>query len=414
MGKHETILSDSSFDLRSTHADLIRSLVTLQAAVLGLLTALAMLLNSSPGGIATIVLLARVMKRQPVSALTAWGATYVPVTAVWALSALDGPVEMAGAVLGYALCGAGFYGGAEFLCSRLLRAYPSLVLGVALGIAEASAAALGLVMAPIGLSAVNGSLGYLVAWFSVIGASLIIGVAASVAERYIRFAFPVVLLVSYLLSQVPGPARPEYDGPLIYGIAHNPDPKLKWSSPAHAAENLERLQEMSDIVAGDGLIVWPEGAVTGTFDLGEAISKLDPSHLPLLFGMTRYNSEGSPDLRNSAVLVTEDGVQVSDKEWLVPFYEGGVPFVYASDLEPGTRQILTLPNGTRILSLICFEMFMPRAWILGRPDADLIVVLSAEAGFLQGVFSSIADRHARARELETGLRVILVGDRVSL
>lgn len=409
MGKLETILSEASRGLRLAHADLTFFLVTLQAAVLGLLTALAMLLISSPGGIATIVLLARVMKRQPARAMASWGTGFVPVTAVWTLPVLDGPVEMAGAVVGYSLCGAGFYGGAGYLCSRLLRAYPSLVLGVALGIAEASAAALGLVMAPIGLFAVNRLLGHLVAWFSVIGASVVIGLAASVAERYMRFAFPVVLLVSYLLCLVPGPARPEYDGPPIYGIAHDPDPTLKWSSPDHAAENLERLQEMSDLVAGDGLIVWPEGAVTGTFDLGEAISKLDPSHLPLLFGMTRYSREGSPELRNSAVLVTKDGGQVSDKERLVPFYEGSVPFVYDSDLKPGARRNLSLPDGTKILPLICFEVFMPRPWFTKPTDADLIVVLSAEVGFLPRFVTSLVERHVKARELETGLRVVLVG-----
>ena len=53
---------------------------------------------------------------------------------------------------------------------------------------------------------------------------------------------------------------------------------------------------------------------------------------------------------------------------------------------------------------------MPRAWFLGGSKADLILVLSAEAGFLQGFVSSIVDRHVRARELETGLRVVRVSD----
>ncbi|MDG1736541.1 MAG: hypothetical protein P8L68_19440 [Paracoccaceae bacterium] len=398
------------FRLNSDRADLTTSLVGLQAAAVGLLTALAMLLNSSPGGIASLVLLAGLFKRQPVKAMAIWGAVYVPVTAVWTLSALDGPREMAAAVMGYASCGAVFYGGAAFLSERMLRSFPTLVPCASLGGAEAASAALGLVMAPVGLFAVNGSLGYLVAWFSVIGASAMIGLGASLAERQTRFGLPITVLVSFALCFLPGPPRPEFDGHPIYGIAHNPDPRLKWSSPTHAAENLERLQKMSDLVAGDGLIVWPEGAVTGTFDLGEAISKLDPSHLPLLFGMTRYSREGSPDLRNSAVLVTEDGVQVSEKELLVPFYEGSVPFIYESDLVLGTRRILTLLNGTRILPLICFEVFVPRPWFLGGLDADLIVVLSAETGFWPRFASLIADRHVWARELETGLRVVRVSD----
>ena len=409
-GKAENILSGLSFHLNSNIADLTRPQVSMLAAPIGLLTALAMLLNFSPGGIASLFLLARLMKRSPVRALAVWGAVYVPVTAVWTLPALDGPVEMAATTLGYALCGAVFYGGAAFLNARVLRAFPTLVLGASLGGAEAVSAAIGLVMAPVGLFAVDGSLGYLVAWFSAIGASAMIGLAASLAERQTRFGLPTTVLVSFALCFLLGPPRPEYDGPPIYGIAHKPDPHLKWSSPTQAAENLERLQKMSDLVAGDGLIVWPEGAVTGTFDLGEAVSKLDPSHLPLLFGMTRYNRKGSPELRNSAVLVTRDGVQVSDKERLVPFYEGGVPFLYDSGLESGTRSTFVFPDGTKILPLICFEVFMPRAWFLGGSKADLILVLSAEAGFLQGFVSSIVDRHVRARELETGLRVVRVSD----
>lgn len=383
----------------------------MQAAVIGLLTATAMLLNLSPWGIALCVMLARLVFLNPATVLAVWGAVYVPATAVWTLPALNGPFEMAGAVIGYALCGAVFYGGAGFLCSRVLRAYPSLVLGVSLGVAEAVAAMLGLTMAPIGLFAVNGLLGYLVAWFSAIGASMVIGLVASMIARHVRFAFLGVVSVSFFLGQIPGPPPPEYNGPPIQGVAHNPDPKLKWASPAQADQDLRRLQEMSDPLAGEGLIVWPEGAVTGTFDLGEVISKLVPSHLPLLFGMTRFSKDGSPELRNSAVLVTENGVQVSDKERLVPFYEGAVPFLYDSDLEPGSRRILILPDGTRILPLICYEVFLPRPWFLHGTEADLIITLSAEAGLWTRIGSSIALRHGRARELETRLRVVRVSDR---
>lgn len=413
MGIRETILPRSSFGLRSTQADRTLSLVGLQAAAVGLLTALAMLLNSSPGGIAAIVILSRLVRYQPARVLTVWGAIYVPVTAVWTLPALDGPVEMAGAVIGYASCGAIFYGGAGLLCAWLLRSYPALVVGLSFGVAEAVSAALGLVMAPVGLFAVNGSLGYLVAWFGVVGASAIIGIATSVIAQHVRSAFPFVLFVSILLIQITEPPRPDYDGPPIHGIAHNPDPQLKWSSPAHAVANFERLQEMSDSVVKDGLIVWPEGAVTGTFDLGEAVSGLDPDHLPLLFGMTRYVNGGSPELRNSAVLVTRDGVQVSDKMRLVPFYEGAVPFLHETDLVPGTRRVLALPDGTKILPLICYEVFKPSPWFLSSVEADLIVVLSAETGFVEGFGSSIMRKHVKARELETRMRVVWVSDRSS-
>ena len=410
MGIRETILPRSSFGLRSTQADRTLSLVGLQAAEVGLLTALAMLLNSSPGGIAAIVLLARLAVIHPAKVLTVWGAIYVPVTAVWTLPVLDGPVEMAGAVLGYASCGAIFYGGAGFLCARLLRSYPALVVGLSFGVAEAVSTALGLVMAPVGLFAVNGSLGYLVAWFSVVGTSAIIGIATSVVAQHVRVAFPCAALASVIVIQMPEPPRPDYDGPPIHGIAHNPDPQLKWSSPEHAANSLSRLNKLSDLAAGSGLIVWPEGAVKGTFDLDEAVSRVDMDHLPLLFGMTRYAEDGSPELRNSSVLVTEDGVHVSDKERLVPFYESGVPFSHSGDLKPGSLRILNLPDGTRILPLICFEVFMPRPWLLHGNEVDLVIVLSAEAGFWTRFASPLAGRQARARELETGVRVVQISD----
>lgn len=413
MGIRETILPRPSFGLRSTQADQTLSRVCIVAAILGLLTALAMLLNSSPGGIAAIILLSRLAVTHPAKVLAVWGAIYVPVTAVWTLQTLDGPVEMAGAVIGYASCGAIFYGGSGLLCARLLRSYPALVVGLSFGVAETVSAALGLVMAPVGLFAVNGSLGFLVAWFSVVGASAIIGIATSVIAQHVRFAFPCAALASALLIQIPEPPRPDYDGPPIHGIAHNPDPKLKWSSLAHAAENFERLQELSDSVARVGLIVWPEGAVTGTFNLGEAVFRLDPDHLPLLFGMTRYANGGSPELRNSVVLVTQDGVQVSDKQRLVPFYEGAVPFLYETDLVSGTRRVLTLTDGTKILPLICFEAFLPRPWFLNRTNVDLIVVLSAETGFAERFGPSIMKRQVEARELETGVRVLWVSDRPS-
>ena len=370
-----------------------------------------MLLNSSPGGIALFVLLAKLLFLCPTTVLTVWGAAYVLVTAVWTLPALSSSLAMFGAVLGYTFCGALFYGGVGFAVSRVLRRCPLLILGCSLGLAEASAALLGLVMAPIGIFAVDGSLGYLVAWLSVIGASTVIGLVASAIAKHGRFAILGALSVSFALGQIPGPPTPTYDGPPIHGIAHNPDPKLKWASPALADQDFRRLLEMSDPLGGEGLIVWPEGAVTGTFDLGEAVSKLDSNHLPLLFGMTRYSKDGSPELRNSAVLVTEDGVQVSDKEMFVPFYEGAVPFVYDNDLEPGSRRILVLPDGTRILPLICYEVFLPRPWFLLGTEADLIIVLSAEAGLWARFASSLAGRHARARELENGVRVIRISDR---
>ena len=173
---------------------------------------------------------------------------------------------------------------------------------------------------------------------------------------------------------------------------------------------MTRMSQTPDLTitpdtAGAGLTVWPENSITSTFDLDEAIASLDPDLFPLLFGMTRYARPGSPELRNSAVLVTAEGVQVSDKELLVPVIETGVPFLDHSDLGVGIRKMLLLDDGTKILPLICYEaaFFMTMDRAVNKPD--LIVILAAEAGFVETLASSIMRRHAIARELETGIRV---------
>ena len=76
----------------------------------------------------------------------------------------------------------------------------------------------------------------------------------------------------------------------------------------------------------------------------------------------------------------------------------------------GPRKILFLDDGTKILPLICYEAaFM----LIGSDLAsypDVIIILAAESGFAEGLAASIMRRHARARELETGIRVDRVSD----
>ena len=173
---------------------------------------------------------------------------------------------------------------------------------------------------------------------------------------------------------------------------------------------LDTLTTLSIDTAGAGLTAWPENAITSTFDLDEAVAPLDHDLFPLLFVMTRFAQSGPPELRNSAVLVTTEGVQVSDKELLVPMIETGMPFLDKSDLGVGSRKMLLLNDGTKILPLICYEA----AFLITASELtihpDVIIILAAEAGFAEGLATSIMRRHARARELETGIRVDRVSD----
>jgi len=379
-------------------------------ALTGLLTSFSMLLALPAGGIASLCLLARLVKKRPVISLTIWGAVYVPLSALWVFPAFDGPIEVLMGSLGLLISGGMFYGGAGQLAWLLFRRFPILILPVALAAAELTASNLGLVLAPIGLFAVDNALGFILAFFTVYGATALLGFGAALMARYTRHAFAMSFGFVFLIGMFPGPSRPAYDGPEVIGISHSPDSSLKWSSKAYAAESVERLKELSAEGAGSGLTVWPENAVTGTFNLEDAVAGLDPAQFPILFGMTRYARDGSPELRNSAVLVTSAGVQVSDKEILVPVIEAGNWITGFSDLGVGARQILTLDDGTRILPLICYEAaFLLNASFL-ESEVDLIVVLAAESGFWPDMAGSIMRRHARARELETGIKVERVSD----
>ncbi len=380
------------------------------SATVGGITAASMLLAIPAGGISSLCLLAILITQRPVLSLAVWGAVYVPVSGLWVFPAFEGPIEYILGGLGLSLAGFVFYGGAGLISWLVLRRAPVLILPASLLLAEVTAASLGLVMAPIGLFAVDSVLGAILSLVTVYGATAFFGLAAAILPRFTERSFPIMFASIMIIGLVPPPARPEYAGPPIFGISHRPDSVLKWSSPAFASEMLDTLTKLSTDTAGAGLTVWPENAITSTFDLEEAVASVDPDLFPLLFGMTRYVQAGSPELRNSAVLVTAEGVQVSDKELLVPVIETGVPFLDHSDLGTGSREMLLLDDGTKVLPLICYEaaFLITGSELVERPD--VIIILAAEAGFAEGLAASIMRRHARARELETGFRVDRVSD----
>lgn len=376
----------------------------------GIITSISMLLAIPAGGIASLCILAKLVEKRPIVSMTIWGAVYVPLSALWVFPAFDGAQEYLLGGLGLMTAGGVFYGGASLIGWVLFRRIPILILPIALAAAELTASSLGLVLAPIGLFAVDNALGFLLAIGTVYGASAFLGFGAALIARYSQHSFALTFGMVFLIGMVPGPSRPAYDGPEIFGISHSPDSSLKWSSKAYAAETLERLKALSAEGAGRGLTVWPENAVTGTFNLEDAVAGLDPAQFPILFGMTRFVQSGSPELRNSVVLVTSAGVQVSDKEILVPLIEAGNPFIGHSDLGEGTRHVLTLDDGTTILPLICYEAAFLLDFGKASTKPDVIIVIAAESGFKRDWATSIMLRHARARELEVGVRTVRVSD----
>lgn len=362
----------------------------------------------------------------PARVMTLWGAIYVPISGFWLAPALDAGFELVGGFVLLAVIGAVLYGWTAavlftlwqiiYLRWSLQPLFVSLGRAVAFGLsvvlAEWIAAIAGLVLAPIGLLAVYGGHSWLVAGLGVFSAGgVLVGLAACVvfSFAYRPAISACIFALVLLLGLMSGPERPALPAILISAISHDPDPRGKWT-PDGSVQVYDALVQASGGNDAD-LVIWPENAVTVTFDLDQIVDAPPLGERAHLFGMTRYAGPDGPALVNSAVLLEDGQVQASDKVHLVPVIERSMPFFSQSDLITGTRRILTLANGIRILPLLCYEAAFP------VPDRDLddtpdiIIVLAAETGFWQRMTGAIAARHARARELETGIRVVRVSDR---
>lgn len=333
----------------------------------------------------------------PERILGAWGAAYAVVSSFWAIAALGSVVRVAGSSLLVAGLGAVVYGlPALVLRSRRYGlAWPFLVAA-----AEALLAALGISLAPIGIWANTSVFGFLTTLGSVYFATVGIALAAHLLASWSPKPVLAMGAVAALMHVSWGPALPELPDLNIRTVSLNPDPRAKWT-PVGSRALLAELIEQSRAATDADLIIWPENALTTTFDLDRALEQVAVIDTPLLFGMTRYARRGQPELINSAVLVEDGAVLVSGKMALVPFYERG--------LVAGERAVMTLANGMRILPLICYEAAfpIPRA---ERDGVDLIVILSTETGFNQAMAARVMGANAIARALETGLPVLRVSD----
>ena len=362
----------------------------------------------------------------PIRSMVLWGAIFLPLTGLWLVPALDAGIERIAAFVMLVVIGAVLYGSTAAVLIALWQIIslrwslrPLLVsvglaitLGLSVVLAEVLAAAAGFVLAPIGLLGVYGGTGCLVATLGLFAAGgVLVGLAACIVFSFAHRAAlsACVFALSLLVGLISGPDRPDLPAISIAPISHDPDPKDKWTTDG-SVQVYDALVDASTGLDTD-LVIWPENAVTATFDLAQIADEPPLGDRAHLFGMTRYAGPDGPALVNSAVLLERGRVQVSDKVHLVPVIERSMPFFAPTDLILGTRRIFTLADDTRILPLLCYEVAFP------VPDGDLdenpdiIVVLAAETGFWQRMTGAIAARHARARELETGIRVVRVSDR---
>ncbi|MDD2889930.1 MAG: apolipoprotein N-acyltransferase [bacterium] len=163
-----------------------------------------------------------------------------------------------------------------------------------------------------------------------------------------------------------------YPAKLRVGIIQpNFMPELKQSEDFYYRMNV--LYKLSKTAGKCDLLVWPESAVPGYFNLDNAetdVTKLVSSlNIPIVFGSGRYTSD---NVYNSSFLMTPAGLNgFYDKQYLVPFGER-LPFdnVFPrlrklgfgqGDYAPGNEyKIFELPDKTPFSVLICFESIFPR------------------------------------------------------
>ena len=173
--------------------------------------------------------------------------------------------------------------------------------------------------------------------------------------------------------------------------------------PEHASTTLGIYFALTRRAAADGpsLVVWPETATPSPLARDAALLRsltglARSIRAPLVVGSIDVEGggdRGSVVLRNSAFLLTEQGIQDRyDKMQLVPFGEyvplsGVIGFVrgwaeFISELEPGTRTVVFPGPPAPFGVVICYEGIFPEL-VRGfaRNGARLIVNITNDAWF---------------------------------
>ncbi len=141
-----------------------------------------------------------------------------------------------------------------------------------------------------------------------------------------------------------------------------------------------------------------------------------PPDMPVLFGAQR----GTGPRYQSAYLWDTKGFQYTDKTRLVVFGEyvplrGIIPYpagfqLPSGDLAEGEAKLLTLPNGLKIGTMICFESLFPgAARNLKNLDADVLSIISLDDWYMGTSAIPRLEIAARWRAVETGKWIFRVG-----
>jgi len=165
-------------------------------------------------------------------------------------------------------------------------------------------------------------------------------------------------------------------------------------SPQSLLNLLQRMNELS-LAAPSRLLVWPETPAPfydndpNLMALLESIAQR--GNQAFLVGLIGHGSDNSD--RNSATLIDPQGRIVSryDKVNLVPFGEfvpwplGPIAFKItkeAGDFRPGTQQVVSIEEGHKVATFICYESVFPR-FISGfvKDGAEVLINPSNDGWF---------------------------------
>lgn len=373
-------------------------------ATLGAAAGLSMVAAVSPVAIFFVILSFRYLKTPSFKDVGAWAAAFFLSTGFWVAPAFSTPITSTLALIAIAAYGGAFSMIVFSVVSRIPALPKALHFSITWIIFEWLSAQLSLPIANLGISLVGTFLSGIVGMGSVIYGSIFLA-GFAVTLNYVGSRFPTTALFAAASMIIPSDQMKTvpFD---IYGVAHSPNPKTKWETGA-AAQNFAALIEFSQDRPEGSLLVWPEGAVNTTFDEAEAIESIPDDLMPILFGFTKQ-IPGTQSYLNSAILLSKDGIQTSEKSVLFPFLEQQFFSSPKYGLKTGVRDRMTF-KGFTVQPLICYEMAFPitRTEIKG---VDAIIVLASDAGFLSFGSGTFFDKIRAIRSLEAGVPVIRVSD----
>lgn len=261
---------------------------------------------------------------------------------------------------------------------------------------------------------VGGSL--LVSWLVLMVSSLWLTLLDTRAWR-VRWLSVGAMLVIFALGyglrviEWTRPSGPPLSIALVQGnIAQENKWSDKWLLPT-----INRYTELTQAHLDRDLIVWPEVALPGTYQLfAQSVfeplrAKLRHSNTDLLSGILYAEQE---HVYNSLVKLGED-IEFYHKRHLVPFGEY-IPFrrwaswfdslivLPADDVLPATRAVVLKTHGHRIAGSICYEDAYGEEMADMLPEADILVNVSNDAWFGDSFAPTQHLQIARIRAAEFG------------